>query len=212
MAKQHATRRGIRDNFSGTGEARRGEAGRGTVWFGLDGRGNNAFRCAVTPGNFQQMETQDMINEEEVRRLPLWKDWIERNEHRLAYGLTVTTEEMEAALEEKSHTMAFGMAYHNIRVVLRQRGMNFSQRGLRGAGFQILPPNTNADEMEHLNRVAVNSLTASVILGTRTNLNLLSECERKRHEAVTEKMAHRVALLSRTNAGLGQEIAKQITQ
>ena len=153
-----------------------------------------------------------MINEEEVRRLPLWKDWIERNEHRLAYGLTVTTEEMEAALEEKSNTMAFQMASHNIRVVLRQRGMNFSQRGLRGTGFQILPPNTNADEMEHLNRVALNSLKASVILGTRTNLSLLSECERKRHEAVTEKMAHRLALLGRSNTGLGQEIAKQITQ
>jgi hypothetical protein len=158
------------------------------------------------------METQDMINEEEVRRLPLWKDWIERNEHRLAYGLTVTTEEMEAALEEKAATMAFQMATHSIRVVLRHRGMNFSQRGLRGAGFQILPPNTNADEMEHLNRVAMNSLKASVILGTSTNLNLLSECERKRHESVTEKMAHRLALLGRTSPSLGQEISKQLTQ
>ncbi len=153
-----------------------------------------------------------MINEEEIRRLPLWKDWIDRNEHRLSYGLTVTTEEMEAALEEKAHSMAFQMAAHNIRVALRQRGMNFSQRGLRGAGFQILPPNTNADEMEHLNRVALNSLKASVILGTRTDVSLLSDCERKRHEAVTEKMANRLALLSRSNNGIGQEIAKQITQ
>ena len=195
-----------------SGTISRGRVWLGLAWLGRARRGNNAFRCAVTPGNFQQMETQDMINEEEVRRLPLWKDWIDRNEHRLAYGLTVTTEEMEAALEEKAHSMAFQMAAHNIRVLLRQRGMNFSQRGLRGAGFQILPPNTNADEMEHLNRVALNSLKASVILGTRTNLSLLSECERKRHEAVTEKMAHRLALLGRSNAGLGQEIVKQITQ
>ena len=217
MARQHATRRGIRDNFSGTGEARRGEAGRGTVRFGLawtgeDGHGNNAFRCAVTPGNFQQMETQDMINEEEVRRLPLWKDWIERNEHRIAHGLTVTMEEMEEALDGIRETHGFNMEVHHIRRELRHRGMNFSQRGLRGAGFQILPPNTNADEMEHLNRVALNSLKASVILGTRTNLSLLSDCERKRHESVTEKMAHRLALLGRSNTGLGQEIAKQITQ
>lgn len=153
-----------------------------------------------------------MMNEEEVRRLPLWKDWIERNEHRLAYGLSVTTEEMEAALEEKAHSMAFQMAVHSIRVVLRHRGMNFSQRGLRGAGFQILPPNTNADEMEHLNRVALNSLKASVILGTRTNLAMLSDCERKRHEAITEKMAHRLAMLGRSNVEIGQEVAKQITQ
>ena len=194
------------------GRARHGPAWNGLAWTGVARLGNNAFRCAVTLGNFHNMETQDMINEEEVRRLPLWKDWIERNEHRLAYGLTVTTEEMEAALEEKTGTMAFQMATHSIRVVLRHRGMNFSQRGLHGAGFQILPPSTNADEMEHMNRVAMNSLKASVILGTTTNLNLLSECERKRHEAVTEKMAHRVALLSRTSSSLGQEISKQLTQ
>ena len=103
------------------------------------------------------METQDMINEEEVRRLPLWKDWIERNEHRLAYGLTVTTEEMEAALEEKFGSVEFNMEILNIRMVLRHRGMNFSQRGLRGAGFHIAPPNTNADEMERMNRLAMNS-------------------------------------------------------
>jgi hypothetical protein len=158
------------------------------------------------------METQDMINEEEVRRLPLWKDWIERNEHRLAYGLTVTTEEMEEALDEKFGTAAFNMAIFEIRAVLRHRGMNFSQRGLHGAGFQILPPNTNADEMERMNRVAVNSLKASVILGTKTDLRLLSDCERKRHESVTEKMAHRAALLGRSNASIGQEISKQLTQ
>ena len=192
--------------------ARLGGAGQGFVRQGLVGRGNNAFRCAVTPGNFQQMETQDMINEEEVRRLPLWKDWIERNEHRIAHGLTVTMEEMEEALDGIRETQAFNMEVFKIRSELRHRGMNFSQRGLRGAGFQILPPNTNADEMEHLNRVALNSLKASVILGTRTNLSLLSDCERKRHESVTEKMAHRLALLGRSNTGLGQEIAKQITQ
>ena len=153
-----------------------------------------------------------MINEEEVRRLPLWKDWIDRNEHRIAHGLTVTMEEMEEALDGVRETAAFNLNVYNIRLELRHRGMNFSQRGLRGAGFHILPPNTNADEMEHLNRVALNSLKASVILGTKTNLNLLSDCERKRHESVTEKMAYRLALLGRSNTGLGQEIAKQITQ
>jgi hypothetical protein len=66
--------------------------------------------------------------------------------------------------------------------------------------------------MERMNRLAINSLKASVILGTKTNLNLLSECERKRHEAITEKMAHRVALLGRTSSSLGQEISKQLTQ
>lgn len=153
-----------------------------------------------------------MINEEEVRRLPLWKDWIDRNEHRIAHGFTVTMEEMEEALDGVRETAAFNLNVYNIRLELRHRGMNFSQRGLRGAGFHILPPNTNADEMEHLNRVALNSLKASVILGTKTNLNLLSDCERKRHESVTEKMAYRLALLGRSNTGLGQEIAKQITQ
>lgn len=210
LARRGAARQGNTSLGTVTQTIFQGAVRLGMARLGGARHGNNAFRCAVTPGNFHNMETQDMINEEEVRRLPLWKDWIERNEHRLAYGLTVTTEELEAALEEKAATMAFQMATHSIRVVLRHRGMNFSQRGLRGAGFQILPPNTNADEMEHLNRVAMNSLKASVILGTRTNLNLLSDCERKRHESVTEKMAHRLALLGRSNTSLGQEISKQL--
>jgi hypothetical protein len=212
MARQHATRRGIRDNFptEGHGMARRGAARRGGAR-----QGKNAFRCAATPGNSNNdttMETQDMITDEAVRRLPLWKDWIERNEHRIAYGLTVTTEEMEKALDEKAGEMAFQMSIYHIRVSLRQRGMNFSQRGLNGAGFHILPPNTNADEMEHLNRVAVNALKASVILGIKTDVGLLSDCERKRHESVTEKMANRLALLARSTPAVGKEIANQITQ
>jgi hypothetical protein len=182
---------------------------------GVARQGNNAFRCAATPGNFNNdttMETQDMITDEAVRRLPLWKDWIERNEHRIAYGLTVTTEEMEKALDEKAGEMAFQMSIYHIRFALRHRGMNFSQRGLNGAGFHILPPNTNADEMEHLNRVAMNAMKASVILGTKTDVGLLSDCERKRHESVTEKMANRLALLARSTPAVGKEIANQITQ
>lgn len=153
-----------------------------------------------------------MINEEDVRRLPLWKDWIDRNEHRIAYGMVVGIEEMEAALEEKADTMAFQMAVHQIRVSLRHRGMNFSQRGLRGAGFHVLPPGTNADEMEHLNRVALNSLKAAVILGSRTDTSLLTDCERSRHESITEKTANRLALLARSNPGLGQAVAKELAE
>lgn len=159
------------------------------------------------------METQDIINnEEEIRRLPLWRDWIERNEARINYGLTVGIEEMEAALDERAHTMAFEMAIHEIRVALRHRGMNFSSRGLNGAGFHILPPSTNADEMERLNRTALNSLKAAVILGSTTETGLLTDCESKRHAAVVEKMANRLALLMRSNPAIGSEVAKELTK
>ena len=117
-----------------------------------------------------------MINEEEVRRLPLWKDWIDRNEHRIAHGLTVTMEEMEEALDGIRETHAFNMEVHHIRRELRHRGMNFSQRGLRGAGFHILPPNTNADEMEHLNhdhrRVRASCALGAARSGLRRNRGL----------------------------------------
>ena len=156
------------------------------------------------------METQDMINEEEVRRLPLWKDWIDRNEHRIAHGLTVTMEEMEQALDGIRETAPFNHEVQKIRAALRHRGMNFSQRGLRGEGFQILPPNTNADTMEGMARAAVNALTAAVILGSNTDHGQLTDQERQRHDSVVQKAANRLALLSRKDPQTINKAAKQL--
>lgn len=177
---------------------------------GRAGIGNNAFRCAVTPGNFHTMSTEQIEQQQDIRSLPLWKDWIDRNEHRIAYGFTVTMEEMEEALDGKRGTVAFNLDVQKIRAALRHRGMNFSQRGLRGEGFHIMPPNTNADTMEGMARAAVNALTAAVVLGSTTDQSQLTDQERQRHDAATQKAAARLALLSRKVPNAINTAAKQL--
>jgi len=175
--------------------------------------GQQRFPVCGNTGQLQHdttMETQDMITDEAVRRLPLWKDWIDRNEHRIAYGLTVTMEEMEEALDGKRETAAFNLDVQKIRAALRHRGMNFSQRGLRGEGFHIMPPNTNADTMEGMARAAVNALTAAVVLGSTTDQSQLTDQERQRHDAATQKAAARLALLSRKVPTAINAAAKQL--
>lgn len=156
------------------------------------------------------MNTDQNQSEQEIRRLPLWKDWIDRNEHRIAYGLTVTMEEMEQALDRPRDTVTFAMEVQKIRQVLRKRGMNFSERGLRGAGFHIMPASTNADTMESMGRMAINAMAAAVVLGTQTDPNQLTDQERQRHEAVTQKAAARLALLSRKAPSSVAEVTKQL--
>ena len=57
------------------------------------------------------MNTEQIESQPDIRTLPLWKDWIDRNEHRIAYGLTVTMEEMEQALDGIRETAPFNMVY-----------------------------------------------------------------------------------------------------
>lgn len=177
---------------------------------GRAGIGNNAFRCAVTPGNFHTMSTEQIEQQQDIRSLPLWKDWIDRNEHRIAYGFTVTMEEMEEALGGKRGTVAFNIDVFKIREALRHRGMNFSERGLRGSGFHVMPANSNANTMEGMARAAVNALTAAVVLGSTTDQSQLTDQERQRHEAATQKAAARLALLSRKVPTAINAAAKQL--
>ena len=156
------------------------------------------------------MNTEQIESQPDIRTLPLWKDWIDRNEHRIAYGLTVTMEEMEQALDGIRETAAFNLDVQKIRDALRHRGMNFSQRGLRGGGFHIMPPNTNADTMEGMARAAVNALTAAVILGSNTDHGQLTDQERQRHDSVVQKAANRLALLSRKDPQTINNAAKQL--
>lgn len=185
--------------------ARLGRAWRGRAW-----QGNNAFRCAVTPGNFHTMSTEQIEQQPDIRSLPLWKDWIDRNEHRIAYGFTVTMEEMEEALDGKRGTVAFNIDVFKIREALRHRGMNFSERGLRGSGFHVMPANSNANTMEGMARAAVNALAAAVVLGSTTDQSQLTDQERQRHEAATQKAAARLALLSRKVPNAITAAAKQL--
>jgi len=133
----------------------------------------------------------------ELRTLPLWKDWIENVGESMTYGSHVSSDEMVKALECPEDCIQFAMAIHNIRKWFRRRGMNFTSRGQNGTGYIIGRPATNAQEMKRMASVAASAMREGVILGTTTPLEMLSPDERRLHESLTEKMATRLALISR---------------
>lgn len=143
----------------------------------------------------------------EARKLPLWRAWMEANEARLSYGAAFTTAELEEFFGVQSDRLAFRVEVMAIRSELLKRGMNFTERGQNGAGFVIAQPNTNADEVERMQRAAMSSMGRSVVLASTTPLELLTEEEKRRHEAVAEKAATRLALLSRTAPQLSSPVA-----
>lgn len=134
---------------------------------------------------------------EDVRKLPLWKSWIEANESRLTYGAQFTSKELTEYLGLTEDSLQFAMSVHYIRKALRRKGMNFTARGQYGSGYTIAQPGTNHAEMKRMANAAASAMREGVILGTSTPLDLLTEDERRIHESLTEKMAIRLALIAR---------------
>lgn len=134
---------------------------------------------------------------EDVRKLPLWKSWVEANEGRLTYGAQFTSKELTEYLGLTEDSLQFAMSIHHIRKALRRRGMNFTARGQYGSGYTIAQPGTNHAEMRRMANAAASAMREGVILGTSTPLDLLTEDERRIHESLTEKMATRLALIRR---------------
>lgn len=134
-------------------------------------------------------------------RLPLWKNCLEKMlDENIQHGQTYSAEFFEQELKEKRDSMAFGIAISEIRRELEKRGLYLSGRGQNGNQFIVLPPQNNADVMLAYQRSAIDSLKRGVILGTQTRLDLLKAEDRRRHESILEKMAHRAALVYRTKA------------
>lgn len=143
----------------------------------------------------------------EARKLPLWRAWMEANEARLTYGAAFTTAEFEEFFGVQSDRLAFRVEVMAIRAELLKRGMNFTERGQNGAGFVIAQPNTNADEVERMQRAAISAMGRSIVLARTTPLELLDHEARRKHESVTEKAAIRHALLCRTVPQLSSPVA-----
>lgn len=134
---------------------------------------------------------------DDIRRLPLWKDWVETCGVSMTYGDSVTSSEMIKALSCDEDSIQFAMSIVEIRKWFRRKGMNFTSRGQNGTGYVIAPPGGNSREMGRMARAAINSMREGVVLGTSTPLDLLSPEERRLHESLTEKMATRLALIGR---------------
>lgn len=135
--------------------------------------------------------------ENPVRVLPIWKAWLEENADRIKFGATFTSEELVKFFGEPEDSLKFAMAIHDLRKALRRRGMNFTARGQFGKGYCIPQPNTNADEIQRMQRAAISAMREAHILGTSTPTNLLTDEERRLHDACVERIANRLVLMTR---------------
>lgn len=136
----------------------------------------------------------------EALTLPLWKACVEQMlADGATYGSTYPVEFFTKALRCEADSMEFGLAITQIRRVLEAKGMFITTRGQRGEQLVIVPASANCDVMQCYSRKAVDALKRGVILGTNTRIDLLSADDRRRHEAVLEKMAMRLALVTKRN-------------
>ena len=161
-------------------------------------------------------ETENNDEQTEAVRLPIWKHALEQM--RLAgieYGKTFTAEWLEEKLRTKRDTMGFGLAISEIRRQLEWDGFYLSGRGHKGDQFVIMTPESNQDVMRGYGRAALDALTRGVILGTNTRLDTLTANERRKHEAMLEKLAFKLALCKKAGdavKALGKERAQEVKQ
>lgn len=134
----------------------------------------------------------------ELVRLPLWKDTLEKmRASGINYGQTFSAEFFEERLRGKRDEIQFRIGISEIRRELEKDGFYLSGRGQKGNQFVILPPESNSDIMLGYQRHAIDALKRGVILGTSTCLDTLKDSERRKHEAVLERMAIKAALMCR---------------
>lgn len=140
----------------------------------------------------------------EARKIHTWKAFIEEMDAigRINFGAIFTIKELEMFFDTPVGTPKFSFAIIGVRDALLERGMAFTMRDQKGTSYRIAMPEENADEMERFQRHAINSMRRGVILGTSTPLDTLSIEDRRRHEAIVEKMSVRLALINRRTAQL----------
>ena len=143
-----------------------------------------------------------MPNEQpKIRTLPLWESaYREIIGNGWTYGTVIPSEWFEERLSEPRGTMKYDLALSQIRDELRGHGMCLSGRGHNGRAQEIIPANGNADVIQHFSRAAKRSLERGLTLGTNTPLELLTPEESRKHQAVTEKIGHRLALVNRSES------------
>lgn len=144
----------------------------------------------------------------EALKLPLWRECAkEMLVQGIEYGKVYPSQYFEDRLRCASDSMTFSMGIAEIRRALEPHGFYLSGRGQKGEQYVILPAQANANVMMCYSRKASDALKRGVILGTNTRLDTLSADDRRRHESVLEKMAVKLALVSRS-----QQIASALPE
>lgn len=134
----------------------------------------------------------------QVERLPLWRNVVdEMRAGGIEHGMVFPTEWFEERLRCERDAMAFGLAMSQIRRELEEDGYYLTGRGQKGEQFVILPPEANRAVMRSYERAALNKLGRAVTLGAATRTELMTEADRRRHEAEMERISKRLALMSR---------------
>lgn len=139
-----------------------------------------------------------MEQSNEVRRLPLWKNCLEKMLLKgVDHGDIYTAEFFEHELSQERNTYKYGLAISHIRRALEHKGLYLSGVGQKGNQFVIIPAGSNSNVMSSYSRKAFDILKRGVILGTNTDTKLLTDSEKKRHQSILERTATRAALVAR---------------
>lgn len=140
-------------------------------------------------------------SEGKLTKLPEWRACLDvMLKEGVEYGKVYSAEFFEEHLCAKRDEMDFEMRISEIRRALEHKGFYLTGRGGKGVQWVILPAKANQNVMRSYNRAAADAMKRGVILGTNTPLDLLSEQERRSHEATLEKMATRQILLQRSES------------
>jgi hypothetical protein len=144
-----------------------------------------------------------MEHEQDTIKLPEWKHALDKmQEIGTDYGAVFEAKWLSIVMKMEPDTLQFGIAISSIRKALRREGKHLTGQGQNGERYIIAPPQDNYRELHRLNKIAVRSLKEGVILGTSTPTDMLDANDRRRHEALTERLAIRSALLRRTDGKL----------
>jgi len=134
------------------------------------------------------------------RKLPLWNSCVEKmKKDGIGYGSTYNAEFFEEHLGEPRDTMEFALGVSHVRRALEHDGFYLSGRGGNGTDFRVVPVERNCEVLKKYGRDARMALQRGCILGTSTPLHLLGAEDRRRHEAILERLAMQSVLVARTN-------------
>lgn len=141
-----------------------------------------------------------MISSGVAVRLPLWRNCLEKMiQEGLYYGKPYSKEWFEEELKCPFNGMEFSFAITQIRQELEEKGFYLSGRGQKGTGFVIVPAAANADVMKSYQKAAAQALQRALVLGSNTDTTQLTDMEKRKHEAVLERVAIKTALLQRAS-------------
>jgi len=134
----------------------------------------------------------------EVRRLPLWKNCLDSmRKIGIEYGSVFTADFFEAELSVPIKSIRFGVDVSRIRRELEREGFFLSGQGHNGQAFEIIPASQNHEVMGQYLRKSKDLTTRAVILGTNTNVGLLTESQKVRHAQKLERAQMRQALIAK---------------